>query len=141
MKATHDRYLVASALSAAFDVVIDVCLETGITSPELESMLRAQFVHRALMKLPRRRLSTGKPSDLTVALTVGIHRLDVKRIREGGTEARMKHREQRYWKGGKILRGWTQDPHFASRSGHPLDLPVEILCGSCEHRIVSFLLS
>jgi hypothetical protein len=126
MKRTDERYEIASALSAALETVIDVCLETGITSPELESMVRAQFVHRALARLPRHRRTGRGPSDVNVALAVGVHRLEVKRIREGGTQAKMKSRERSYWKGGKVLRGWMSDARFANSAGNPLDLPIEL---------------
>jgi hypothetical protein len=124
-KASDDRYETVSALSDVLDVVIDVCLEAGVTSPELESMLRARFVHRALEKAPRNPRTGARPTDVSLALTVGLHRVEVKRIREGGTPAKVKNREQLYWKGGKVLRGWMENPRFLTSSGHPMDLPIE----------------
>ena len=124
-KRPDERYNTASALSDVLDVVVDVCLEAGITSPELESMLRARFVHRAIDKAPRNPRTGALPTDVSVALTVGLHRVEVKRIREGGTAAKLKHREQLYWKGGKVLHGWLEDPRFLTTSGHPMDLPIE----------------
>jgi hypothetical protein len=124
-KPLDERYDTASALSDVLDVVVDVCLDAGITSPELESMLRARFVHRAVEKVPRNPRTGARPTDVSVALTVGLHRVEVKRIREGGTAAKLKHREQLYWKGGKVLRGWMEDSRFVTSSGHPMDLPIE----------------
>jgi len=43
VKRQSDNYDVAKALSAALEPVIDVCLQIGIISPELESLLRATF--------------------------------------------------------------------------------------------------
>ena len=47
------------SMSAALEPLIDVCLKIGVTSPEIESLLRVAFVQRAFVKLPRHR-RTGR---------------------------------------------------------------------------------
>jgi hypothetical protein len=69
-----DNYDVAKALSAALEPVIDVCLQIGITSPELESLLRATFVRRAFVRLPRQATTGRDPSDSRVSIATGVHR-------------------------------------------------------------------
>jgi hypothetical protein len=48
MKASQEHYDVARALSAMLKPFIDVCLKIGITSPEIESLVRVAFVHAPL---------------------------------------------------------------------------------------------
>jgi hypothetical protein len=61
VKRQSDNYDVAKALSAALEPVIDVCLQLGITSPELESLLRATFVRRAVVGRPPRGATPRAP--------------------------------------------------------------------------------
>jgi hypothetical protein len=129
MKDPPANYDVAKALSAALEPVIDVCLQIGITSPELESLLRAAFVERAFLKLPRH-VTTGRaPSGSRVSLATGVHRSEVSRIRAaGGTTSarqRMQTKERLYSRGARVLQGWTTDPKFLASTGLPLDLPME----------------
>jgi hypothetical protein len=90
VKRQSDNYDVAKALSAALEPVIDVCLQIGITSPELESLLRATFVRRAFVRLPRQATTGRDPSDSRVSIATGVHRAEVSRIRgaDGTTSAR-----------------------------------------------------
>jgi hypothetical protein len=65
---SNDHYNMAKALSAALEPLIDVCLKIGITSPEMESLLRVAFVQRAFEKLPRHANSGRGPSDSRVGI-------------------------------------------------------------------------
>jgi hypothetical protein len=116
-------------LSDALEPVIDVCLSIGITSPEIESLLRATFVERAFAKLPRHSRTGRGPSDSKVSLASGVHRSEVSRIRAAGGAAgakRTMERKQRlYSKSARILVGWSTNPHFLTSGGLPLDLPIE----------------
>lgn len=129
VKRPPENYDVAKALSAALEPVIDVCLQIGITSPELESLLRAAFVQRAFVRLPRHATTGRAPSDSRVSLATGIHRSEVSRIRAaGGTTSarqRMQTKERLYSRSARVLRGWTTDPTFLGTAGRPLNLPIE----------------
>jgi hypothetical protein len=135
VKPQPENYDVAKALSAALEPVIDVCLQIGITSPELESLLRATFVQRAFVRLPRHATTGRAPSDSRVSLAAGVHRAEVSRIRAaGGTTSarqRMQTKERLYSRGARVLHGWTTDSKFLSTSGLPLNLPME---ASRQHR-------
>ena len=135
VKRQSDNYDVAKALSAALEPVIDVCLQIGITSPELESLLRATFVRRAFVRLPRQATTGRDPSDSRVSIATGVHRAEVSRIRgaDGTTSARqtMQTKERLYSRSARVLQGWTTDPKFLSSAGLPLDLPME---ASSKHR-------
>src|ERR1700686_2157620 len=129
MKPSQEHNDVARALGAALEPLIDVCLAIGVTSPEIESLLRVAFVQRAFAKLPRHATTGRGPSDSRVSLAAGVHRSEVSKIRAAGgtTSAKgsMKTKERLYSKSARILTGWTTDPRFTTSGGHPLDLPKE----------------
>ena len=123
MKSSQQHTDVARALSAALEPLIDVCLQIGITSPEIESLLRATFVHRAFVKLPRHSRTGRGPSDSRVSLAAGVHRSEVSRIRAAGGAAgakgTMEKKQRLYSKSARVLVGWTTDPRFMTSGGHP----------------------
>ena len=128
MKPSQRNYDVARALSAAFDPLIDVCLELGITSPELESLLRSAFVQRAFEKLPPHSRTGRPPSTNKVSVAAGLHRNEVSKIRAGGADiARetMQTKERLYSKTARVLHGWSTDTRFTTSGGLPMDLPLE----------------
>jgi Family of unknown function (DUF6502) len=129
MKASTEHTDIARALSAALEPLIDVCLSIGITSPEIETLLRATFVQRAFVKLPRHSRTGRGPSDSKVSLAAGVHRSEVSKIRNGGGAAgakgTMEKKQRLYSKSARVLLGWTTDPRFMTSGGLPLDLPLE----------------
>ena len=128
MKRSHKKYDVARALSAAFDPLIDVCLELGITSPELESLLRSAFVRRAFERLPPHSRTRRPPTTNKVSMATGLHRNEVGKIRAGGVamaRETMQIKERLHSKSAWVLDGWSTDPRFTASGGSPLDLPLE----------------
>src|SRR5271155_5351611 len=129
MKSSQQHTDVAKALSAALEPLIDVCLTIGITSPEIESLLRATFVQRAIVTLPCHARTGRGPSDSKVGLAAGVHRHEVGRIRAAGGAAgakgTMEKKERLYSKSARVLTGWTTDSRFMTSGGLPLDLPME----------------
>ena len=129
MKPSPEHYNIAKALGAALEPLIDVCLEIGITSPELESLLRVAFVQRAFAKLPRHSKTGRGPSDSRVAIAIGVHRTEVSKIRAAGgtTSARktMETKERLYSKSARVLVGWTTDTKYLTSGGQPMNLPME----------------
>jgi hypothetical protein len=128
MKHSTKNYDVARALSAAFEPLIDVCLELGITSPELESLLRSAFVQRAFDKLPPHSRTGRLPTTNKVSVATGVHRNEVSKIRAGGSamaRETMQIQERLHSKTARVLNGWTTDPRFMTSGGAPLDLPLE----------------
>jgi Family of unknown function (DUF6502) len=129
MKTDSKLHDVARALSPALEPLIDVCLKLGVTSPEIESLLRVAFVQRAFVKLPRHSRTGRGPSDSRVSLATGVHRSEVSRIRSaGGTtsaQSTMEKKKGLYSKSARVLSGWTTDQRFMTSGGLPSDLPVE----------------
>jgi hypothetical protein len=128
MKQSPKNYDVARAMSAAFDPLIDLCLELGVTSPELESLLRSAFVQRAFDRLPPHSRSGRPPTTNKVSVATGVHRNEVSKIRAGGSamvRETMQSKERLYSKAARVLNGWSTDPRFTGSGGSPLDLPLE----------------
>jgi hypothetical protein len=129
MKTDRELNDVARALSAALEPLIDVCLKIGVTSPEIESLLRVAFVQRAFVKLPRHKRTGRGPSDSRVSLAAGVHRSEVSKIRSAGGTASakgtMEKKKGLYSKSARMLSGWTTDARFMTSGGLPLDLPME----------------
>src|SRR5271169_2586881 len=92
----RERLDVARALGLALEPVVDLCLGVGLTSPELETVLRAVFVRQAEAKLPSRS-KTGKPaSDVRIGLAVGLHRNEVHKLRSSRSDAGVVKRQGRH---------------------------------------------
>jgi len=128
MKPAHKNYEIARALSAAFEPLVDVCLELGITSPELESLLRSAFVQRAFEKLPPHHRTGRPPTTNKVSVATGVHRNEVSKIRTGGSaiaRETMETKGRLYSKSARVLHGWSTDTRFTTSGGLPMDLPIE----------------
>ena len=129
MKSSQEQTEIARSLSAALEPLVDVCLTIGITSPEIESLLRATFVQRAFLKLPRHARTGRGPSDSKVSLAAGVHRAEVSKIRAAGgakgAKVTMERKQRLYSKTARVLLGWTTDRRFMTSGGLPLDLPLE----------------
>ncbi len=128
-RVARERNEIARALGRVVEPIVDLCLETGLSSPEMETIVRAVFVQRAIRQLPpiRRR---GKPaSDVRVGLAVGLHRNEVRKIRSAHDYAGMAKRQRRH-RMGRLIGGWTSDPKFTTSGGQPRDLPLSSVDGS-----------
>ena len=128
-RVARERIEIARALGLMLEPIVDLCLETGLSSPEFETLVRAVFVQRAIRQLPpTRRL--GKPaSDVRVGLAVGLHRNEVRKIRSAKGYAGMAKRQRRH-RMGRLIGGWTSDSKFTTSGGQPRDLPLSSDDGS-----------
>lgn len=128
MKSSPEHAKIGMALVAALQPLVDVCLATGVTSPEFESLLRVAFVLRAFDKLPRHETSGRGPTANQVAVACGVNWEDVARIRDSGglvaAQELMQARERSSSKVGRVVQGWTTDPRFMTSGGSPLNLPI-----------------
>lgn len=121
------RHAFAIALESALDPIVDLCLQLGITSPEMERLLRGVFVRRAAKLLvagsPKR-----SPSDLRIGLMTGVHRNFVREIRAAKPKARLQQVQQRHPAAG-LLRAWATDWTYLTSVGSPRELPMEASAG------------
>jgi hypothetical protein len=131
MKASQEQYAIGAALIEALEPLIDVCLTAGITSPELEKILRAAFVARAFEKLPKHPKSGRPPTANKVAFATGLNWSDISKVRSAprasAAKKLLESREQSPSKAARVLEGWLKDPAFLTSGGHPLDLPIKRL--------------
>ncbi len=125
---SDDRFERVQALSTALDPLIDYCLEHGVHSAELESMVRVEFVKRAALVLPGTTRTKGKPSHEAIGLAAGLNRGEVQNILasgHAGASLRMKKKWEKHTTSEKLLSIWEKDSRFVSNAGAPLDLPLE----------------
>jgi Family of unknown function (DUF6502) len=125
---SDDRFERIQALSRALDPLIDYCLEHGVHSAELESMVRVEFVKRAEMVLPGNTRTSGKPSHEAIGLAAGLNRGEVQNILssgKAGASLRMKKKWEKHTTSEKLLTIWEKNSRFVSNAGSPLDLPLE----------------
>ena len=129
MAQSKDRFERAEALRAALDPIIDICIKIGVNSPELESLVRVEFVKRLAETLPGN-LKTGRgPGQEAIALAAGLNRGEVQNILASGVkgaEIRMQKKASVHSKSERILNLWNKNSRYLSTSGLPLDLPVEL---------------
>lgn len=129
MKASQEHYTIGVALVEALEPLIDVCLDTGITSPEFEKLLRVAFVLRAFDKLPKHKNSGRGPTVNKVSVATGLAWDEVAKIQSAGghsaAKGMMGARERTSSKAARVIEGWTTDPKFHTSGGHPVDLPIK----------------
>src|ERR1700685_3336660 len=112
--------LARSAMTAV-EPLVELFLELGITSPEVESLLRSLFVHKACAWLAESSAAGASPSHVLVSLVTGVHRNVVRKIlaeplRIAAARAQKKHRTAR------LLEAWHTNATYLDSSGKPRDL-------------------
>ncbi len=128
MSQFDERFERIQALGAALDPLIDYCLEHGIHTAELESMVRVEFLKRAEVTLPGTRRTKGKPSHEAIGLAAGLNRGEVQKILSSGhagASLRMKKKWEKHTTSEKLLSIWEKNSRFVSNAGVPLDLPLD----------------
>jgi hypothetical protein len=124
-----DRFERAQALRAALDPIIDIYIRIGISSTELESLVRVAFVQRLAATLPGN-LRTGRgPSHEEIGLAAGLNRGEVQNILATGAKSaamRMQKKARTHSKSERILSLWSKNTRYLSTSGLPLDLPLDL---------------
>ncbi|HVA41821.1 MAG TPA: hypothetical protein VNF49_14225, partial [Candidatus Binataceae bacterium] len=118
-KAAGPRRSAAVSLAPALRPVVDLCLALGITSPEMERIVRSVFVEQAT-----RLLSGGRgrqtPSDVRIALMIGVDRNLVQKIRTTKRPEQLR-RVQRRHRTTALLEAWATDWRFLTSAGSPRD--------------------
>ena len=136
-RAGSRRQTAAVALAPALRPVVDLCLELGITSPEMERILRGVFVQQAERLLSAGRSAGPHASDLRIGLMTGVHRNFVREIRATKPSVRLQKVQQRH-RGDALLQAWATDWHYLTAAGSPRDLPIQAPEGEpCFARLVA----
>lgn len=123
------RQAAAVALASALGPIVDVCLELGVTSPEMERILRGVFVEQAESLLVSGKAAGTAASDLRIGLMTGVHRNIVRKIRSTKPSARLQPLQQRH-RADALLLAWSTDCQYLTTAGSPRDLPIEATDGT-----------
>src|SRR6185437_6211190 len=119
------RQSAALALALALQPIVDVCLELGVTSPEMERILRGVFVDRAEFALAQNSTTRkAKASDLKIGLMTGVHRNFVNQIRATRPHARLQQVQGRH-RGDALLGAWSTEGPYLTSAASPRDLPIK----------------
>jgi hypothetical protein len=114
-------------LLSALVPIVDICLQLGINSGEMEYLLRVAFVNRAAEILPKKK-SGRRASQEAIGLAVGLARTEVNAILakgEKGLAKRLKGKRKTYSKGHRVLELWRTDQRYQTVKGVPQRLPLD----------------
>lgn len=108
--------------------LVRLLIGLGISAPEFASVCKRVYVDTAADRLAK---SAKRISRSRIAIVTGLTRAEVTRVlnsRTPGTAVPQRHLHR----ANRVLNGWFTDPDFASRKGHPRDLPLKGRRGSFE---------
>jgi hypothetical protein len=107
--------LLMLAVRRVFRPLVRLMLANGVTYPLLTEMMKGIFVETAARDF---RLSDRELTDSRISLLTGIHRKDVRRLRdETGTVA---PKPAGVSLAAQVISVWTGSPDFIDAEGHPL---------------------
>jgi hypothetical protein len=110
---------IQGALTHVLRPLVRLMLAHGITYPALTEILKGLFVEVA----GREFTITGKAqTDSRISLLSGVHRKDVKRLREN-PPASSEEAHNEVSLGSQIVAEWIGAPEFTDKRKHPLPLP------------------
>ena len=127
-RTAYQRHAAAIALASALEPVVDLCLELGISSPEMERVLRSVFANRATELLSSGSRRAGPASATRVGLMIGLHRNVIRAIRTTKPRAQLEKVKRRY-RGAALLEAWAGDWEYLTTAGQPRDLPLHARSG------------
>lgn len=116
-QAPSDPAPLLTATKALLRPLVKLMIARGLTLPMLIAALKETFVEVAAQDF---RLDGRPPSDSRVSLLTGVHRKDVRAIREA---AHPVSTPRAGGLGATVLGRWLGDPAYADAAGRPLPLP------------------
>ncbi len=115
---TPPKSLIA-ALLRVLRPLVRLMLARGVTYPMLADLLKGLFVEVAERDF---RLEGKENTDSRISLITGVHRKDVRRLREAGVEECAAMPEA-VSLGGQMVANWLTRAPFVDAEGRPLPLP------------------
>ncbi len=110
--------LVLAAVRRLMRPVVRALIHFGVTYPALCQVLKSLFVEVAAADFP---LAGKEQTDSRITLLTGVHRKDVKRLRQDPAEAAaLPHAASL---GAQVLGVWLGDPAYSDAGGQPRVLP------------------
>lgn len=107
------------ALRRVMRPLVRLMLRKGITYTVFADLLKEVFVDVADREF---RLDDKVPSDSRISLLTGVHRKDVRRLRDD-SEASVSSLPENITLGAQLVNAWTNSQPFCKRAGHALPLP------------------
>lgn len=107
-----------AALRSILRPLTRLLLTQRFTYPGLASLLKELYVEAALYELER---TGGKQTDSQVSIMTGVHRKDVRRLRDAVPAE--DHVPMLASRGGQLALRWVTTPGYQDEEGRPLPLP------------------
>jgi hypothetical protein len=105
------------ALEHLLEALVRLLLDHGVALPALVELLKTAYVRVAARHF---RLPGKEQTDSRISLLTGVHRKDVKRLRDGIDEARL---EREVPLAAQVLGRWSGDVRYLDEQGLPRVLP------------------
>lgn len=112
--------LLLEAMRRLLRPLVRLAIGSGLTYPALAELLKAVYVETASGDFA---LSTRGQTDSRVSLLTGIHRKDVKRLREAAVESLQTPMPKSVSRGARIAAAWNSRADYIDAAGSPLPLP------------------
>lgn len=106
-----------AALEHLLEALVRLLLDQGVALPALVELLKTAYVRVAARHF---RLPGKEQTDSRISLLTGVHRKDVKRLRDGIDEAKL---EREVPMAAQVLGRWTGDVRYLDTQGQPRSLP------------------
>jgi hypothetical protein len=121
-KARNDvQVLAKKALLQLFEPLIGFVLDSGLSTPELHSILR----EAAVRTVAARQLDIARRVNISgIAASTGIPRGEISRILKSNEDSSRQFTDRRQQSTNRILSVWHQDPKFTTPAGKPADLKI-----------------
>lgn len=121
-KARNDvQVLAKKALLQLFEPLIGFVLDTGLSTPELHSILR----EAAVRTVAARQLDSARRVNISgIAASTGIPRGEISRILKSKEDSSRQFIDRRQQSTNRILSVWHDDPKFTTAAGKPADLRI-----------------
>ena len=110
--------LFAKALVLILKPLVKILISHNITYVGIQSLLKRAYVQVAEEDFD---LPNKKQTDSRISLLTGIHRGDVKRIRQASDEQPFE-KEMKASLGAQLMAVWLSNPHYSDEDGNPLTL-------------------
>ncbi len=105
--------------------LVKAMIAQGVTVPAVYRLLKELYVEVAERDFP---IEGKRPTDSRISVLTGVHRKDVRAIREAGP-AEGRASERRVTAIASVLGRWLADPETTDAEGRPLPLPRQAEAG------------
>lgn len=113
------REATMAAIERVIDPLIGLMIDTGVTVPELNRLIRDRAVAVAAIRVSKQ---IGRISNSRISITTGLPRSEVARILKPLVSRDNSNRDQHAAR--RVLSAWYKTPAFLTTSGEPTVLPI-----------------